>query len=239
MMSTLVNGCAWDDFNAYLFDIDGTLLNCEDSVHYFAFCDALRTLSGSDLTLQGVVAHGNTDMGILRDALMLAGVHDEQWRSRIPEIQRAMGRFVAEREAGLCATALPYVEEVLQHLQARGAVLGIATGNLREIGVLKLKRAGLLDYFTVGGWSDDFESRSEVFRHAVSLMREATHSGASICVLGDTPADVLAARANSLPVIALATGLYSQQQLLETTPDLCLGSLRELGLARFYGSRGR
>lgn len=226
-----VDGRAWDDFDAYLFDIDGTLLNCADAVHYFAFCDALQSVSGRSLTLEGVVAHGNTDMGILRDALRLADIDDNQWRPRIPEMQREMGRFVVEHEADLRATALPYVKEVLEHLQRKGAVLGIATGNLREIGVLKLKRAGLLYYFTVGGWSDDYETRSDVFRHALKLIRGASKEAASICVVGDTPADVLAAHANGLPVIAVATGVYSRKQLLKTQPELCLGSLEELGFA--------
>ncbi len=31
----------WDAYDAYLFDIDGTLMNCTDAVHYFAFCEAL------------------------------------------------------------------------------------------------------------------------------------------------------------------------------------------------------
>jgi phosphoglycolate phosphatase-like HAD superfamily hydrolase len=51
---------------------------------------------------------------------------------------------------------------------------------------------------------------------------------AKICVVGDTPADVLAARANRLPIIAVATGVYSREQLLMEEPDLCLGSFEEL-----------
>ena len=228
MISRKVNGRPWDGFDAYLFDIDGTLLNCTDAVHYFAFCEALQTLSGRALTLEGVTAHGNTDIGILRDALRLAGADEQHWRAKIPEIRRAMGRFVADRESELCATALPHVQQVLEHLRAKGAVLGIATGNLREIGQLKLKRAGLLDYFKVGGWSDEYEQRADVFRSAIELMRAATFPGAAICLLGDTPADVLAAHQNALPVIALCTGVYSPQQLLETQPELCLESFAEL-----------
>src|SRR6185503_10778846 len=49
---------AWDGFDAYLFDVDGTLLNCKDAVHFFAFRNALRTLSGRELNLDGVTAHG-------------------------------------------------------------------------------------------------------------------------------------------------------------------------------------
>lgn len=218
----------WDTFDAYLFDIDGTLLHCSDAVHYFAFCDTLHAISGLPLNLEGVNANGNTDIGIVRDALNLAGVPDTAWRPKLPEIRSSLCRFVAERESELCADALPCVRDVLEHLLRRGATLGIATGNLREIGQMKLKRAGLLDFFQIGGWSDTFEYRADVFRHALHLMRSATHPAASICVLGDTPSDVHAARAVGLPVIAVATGIYPKEQLLETQPDLCLSSFADL-----------
>ena len=73
----------WDCFDAYLFDIDGTLLNCSDAVHYFAFCNTLSAIAGRPFTLEGVTAHGNTDVGILRDALALAGVDAAVWRPRL------------------------------------------------------------------------------------------------------------------------------------------------------------
>jgi phosphoglycolate phosphatase len=218
----------WDSFDAYLFDIDGTLLHCSDAIHYFAFCDALQTLSGRSLTLEGVTAHGNTDVGILRDALSLAGVAEVEWRPRLTEIRTRMCRFVETRKDELCAIALPCVREVLAHLGNKGATLGIVTGNLRKIGRIKLQHAGLLDYFNVFGWSDNFEYRVDVFRSAVEQIRAAMPLTAKICVVGDTPADVLAARANGLPVIATATGAYSREQLLMEEPDLCLKSFEEL-----------
>jgi phosphoglycolate phosphatase-like HAD superfamily hydrolase len=47
-------------------------------------------------------------------------------------------------------------------------------------------------------------------------------------MVGDTPADILAARANALPIIALATGIYSVDQLSQHSPDLCLPCCDEI-----------
>src|SRR5947209_6080925 len=145
MTSQTIRGRPWDDFDAYLFDIDGTLLHCSDATHYFAFCDALQALSGRPLTLEGVTAHGNTDIGILRDALALAGVADAEWRPRLAEIRTRMCTFVELRKGDLRATVLPCVHDVLAHLKNRGATLGIVTGNLKEIGRTKLQSGGLLE----------------------------------------------------------------------------------------------
>lgn len=219
---------SWDEFDVYLFDIDGTLINCTDATHYFAFCDALQHLSGRNLNLDGVVAHGNTDVGILRDALTLACVQEDEWRPQIVEARARMAEFVEQRKDEICTNVLPQVREVLEHLRSKGAKLAVATGNLERIGTLKLQSAGLLTYFDFGGWSDAHETRTSVFAAAVAQARNLYGDGASICVVGDTPADVDAAHQNGVPVIAIATGIYSLEQLLDTMPELCVRSFEEL-----------
>lgn len=219
---------SWDEYEAYLFDIDGTLLHCTDAVHYFAFCEALGSLAGRPLNLDGVTAHGNTDVGILRDALRLAGVGEDAWRPQIGATRDLMCRFVEERKGDLCAAVLPAVPEVLERLRARGAVLGVATGNLEGIGRLKLERGRLLEHFDFGGYSDAFEYRRDVFAGALAKARALAGADAAVCVVGDTPEDVRAARANKLDVIAVATGIYSFEELSAEKPDWCLRSLQEL-----------
>jgi phosphoglycolate phosphatase len=221
---------AWDGFDAYLFDIDGTLLHCRDAVHYFAFCSVLERVAGRPMTLEGVVAHGNTDIGILRDAFRLGGIEDNLWRPRLDELTKSMCEYVQLRERELCIDALPNVRRTLDYLRKAKALLGIATGNLRHIGEMKLKRVGLLPYFQFAGWSDGFETRAQVFRAAVERARRIAGGGASICVIGDTPADIAAARANGLQVIAVATGIYTADILAAEKPDLCVACMDELPL---------
>ncbi len=229
---------SWDGFDAYLFDIDGTLLNCVDAVHYFAFCHALSAVSGRALNLDGVVTHGNTDLGILRDAFRLGGVGDEVWRPRTSEIYERMGSEVEAHRAEFRIDVLPAVREVLHHLRSRGAVLSTATGNFARIGVAKLEACGLWKFFDLGGWSDGFETRAEVFRAALARVREKVGAEASVCVLGDTPADVQAAHANGLEVIAVATGIFSLEQLAAAGPELCLRSFTELTEGAGPGGKG-
>ncbi|HEX3094339.1 MAG TPA: HAD family hydrolase, partial [Candidatus Angelobacter sp.] len=69
-------GFRWDSADAYLFDIDGTLLNSRDAVHYFAFQHAMRQVLGIEASIEGVPVHGNTDIGILRAVLHRAGMND-------------------------------------------------------------------------------------------------------------------------------------------------------------------
>lgn len=220
--------CAWDAFDAYLFDVDGTLLNCKDAVHYFAFCEALKALSGAELNLDGVTAHGNTDIGILRDALALAGILESNWRPRVSEGCGLMCSYVENHREQIRTEALPATREVLEHLRDRKALLGIATGNLAAIGRIKLQSCGLLDYFDFQAFSDGLETRADVYNRALEQARNLGGQEAAICALGDTPADIRAARHHGISIIAVATGIYSRERLSAERPDLCLSSLSEL-----------
>ena len=218
----------WDQFDAYLFDVDGTLLSCKDAIHYFAFCEALRGLSGRDLNLDGVTAHGNTDIGIIRDALVLAGISESDWRPRIPEACSSMCSFVSRNRGQINAEVLPAIREVLQHLRHRKAALGIATGNLASIGTIKLESCGLWQYFDFHAFSDGLETRAAVYSQALLKARDLAGPDAAICAIGDTPADIRAARQHGISVIAVATGKHSREQLSAEQPDLVLSSLSEL-----------
>ena len=128
----------WDSYDAYLFDIDGTLLNCTDAVHYFAFCDALTRIARRPINLDGVTTHGSVDVAILRDAFTRAQVPEAEWRPPLAEARTLMGEQVIRNRADFRIDVLPGVPGVLEHLRAQGKILGVATGNLAEIGRAKL-----------------------------------------------------------------------------------------------------
>jgi phosphoglycolate phosphatase-like HAD superfamily hydrolase len=116
---------------------------------------------------------------------------------------------------------MPGVDQILEYLQSKGAVLGLATGNLESIGWLKIDYLNLRSWFPFGGFSDRHIVRSEMIADAAIHARALAGEAASVCVVGDTPSDIVAAHANSLPVIAVATGNYSFGQLMEHAPDAC------------------
>jgi phosphoglycolate phosphatase len=230
----LSEGFRWDEQDAYLIDIDGTLLRHKDRVHFDAFFESVRGVMGCDLVLDGVILAGNTDPGILRDAFRMANVEDEVWRPQREAVLKAMCAKVVERRRHLQPIIMPGVEGVLAHLQKNGALLGVATGNLEEIGWLKIENAGLRSWFGFGGFSDRFERRADMIEHAAEQARAILRSGSdagrefSVCVMGDTPFDIEAAQLNGLPTIAVATGRYSFDQLMEHRPAACATTLAAL-----------
>ncbi len=220
------NGFRWADCDAYLFDIDGTLVHAKGGVHTDAFSSSVEAVMGHPLPVDQVPVHGSTDTAILRDAFRHASIPEEVWQPRLEEILQTMRSTVLSRRDHMSVHVLPGVLSMLAYLKAKGKVLGVATGNLEQIGWLKIELAGLRDWFTFGGFSDRHAVRSDMIAHAV---RQANLSeDATVCVVGDTPADITAADANGLPTIAVATGVYSYQELLQHHPAVCTSTLEAL-----------
>jgi len=221
-------GFEWDGQDAYLFDIDGTLLRSRDRVHFESVAAGVHRVTGFEITLAGVLLHGSTDTAILRDACRQAGLPDNVLEERYEAILEAMRNCVAERRKELDPVVMPGVNETLRHLGKKRALLGVASGNLEAIGWIKIEAAGLREWFKFGGFSDHFPVRAELIGQAANKARELAGKGAKVCVVGDTPRDIEAARANFLAVIAVATGKYSFDELLACQPEACVSSLAGL-----------
>jgi len=219
---------AWDGQDAYLFDIDGTLMRSRDRVHFDSFATTLRKVMGFEVSLEGVPLAGNTDTSILREACTRAGISAEVLEPQVAAILQGMCRNVEERRHELQPILMPGVKETLRHLADHGATLGVATGNLEMIGWIKMERAGLREWFRFGGFSDRFPARPELIGHAAEKARDLAGSSASVCVVGDTPRDIEAAHANQLPIIAVATGHFTFEQLMDHQPEVCTTSLADL-----------
>jgi len=224
--------------SAYLFDIDGTLLNSRDGVHYNSFRNAMMRVYGVDTKLDNIPVHGNTDVGIIRAILEKAG-RGHELEAELPRALDMMRNEVEKNIAGINAELCPSIREFIEELHAQGKILGVASGNLESIGWAKITAVGLRPFFSLGSFSDTRERRVDIFRHGIEQARrllseklaekhEKADPDAVVCVVGDTPSDILAARANNAPVVAVATGIYSYDDLLSHQPDLCLHCCTDL-----------
>ncbi len=208
--------------DAYLFDIDGTLLNTRDAIHYFAFRNALKKIYGFDATIDGVPVHGNTDIGILRAVCRLQGISDADFEAKLPTINRMMSDEVSERQSEIRADICPSIAELLQRLYDSGKLIGVVTGNFEQIGWAKLSATGLRKYFHFGSFSDRTERRADIFRNGLAEVRRRLGPNAASYIIGDTPSDIAAAKEVGVPIVAVATGIYSLEKLQSLEPDVCL-----------------
>jgi len=221
-----------------LFDIDGTLLLGASREHAAALRDALAGVYGVSVA-QRVPAAGRTDTAIARDLAALGGVGAERFDAGLEQFKDACVSMFAQR----CPPSLedrlaPGMRELLEQLAARGGVrCSLVTGNYEPVARLKLARAGIGHHFAPGqgGFGSDAESRDEL--PAIARARAGGYPRAQTILIGDTPLDIACARADSVGVLAVATGPHGASELAEADAVVADGWELAAVLARALDAR--
>ena len=210
-----------------LFDIDGTLLasgGAGKAALESAFIETFKISLHTNIPYSG-----RTDRSIVRELLNVHGVEYSPenrqmlmtaYLARLPEsLNKHQGRV------------LPGILALLEVLRRRGNIsLGLLTGNVKAGARVKLGHYGLFEQFAFGGFGDHHYDRDDVAREALGEAK--THVGATLSpdrvwVIGDTPLDVKCARAIGAKVVAVATGVHTVEQLVESKPDPTLPDLAD------------
>ena len=214
--------------DAYFFDIDGTLLVTRDLVHWNGLHQAMLEVYGVDTTIEGISYHGKTDVAILRAAVSRYGVAAGMFDAGLDNARAAICREVTANARAIVADVCPAIPDLLGEVRAQRKLLGVASGNLEIVGWHKVTAAGLKDFFSVGCFGDGCELRTAIFSNAVALAKEELGNDCSVCFIGDTPDDILAARYVNAQIVAVSTGTFGLQELLRLNPDFCCRSCADL-----------
>lgn len=228
-----------------LFDIDNTLV-ATGGAGGRALQLAFAELFGIDDGFAGMDFAGRTDVSIFREAVHNHHL-DSDFAALLARFKEAYHRHLAatlpqaEVEGG--GRVLTGIGEMLEALVGRpDAVLGVATGNFRQGALMKLDHYRLGRYFRDGAYGDDAEDRAELVAIAIRrLAQQAAVADNQIYIIGDTPLDVQAAKANGVTAVAVATGRYNQAELRASGADLVLPDLsgwRDLVRQLLGGPRG-
>ena len=212
----------------FLFDIDNTLLNSAGAGSR-AMNLAFRDLFNIDNGFEGVEFSGRTDSAIFRDGLLLHRLPDGDFPALLARFRtsylRHLGRALPERPGRV----LPGVPALLRTLsQTEGVRLGLATGNFRRGAMMKLSHYGIRPFFRSGGFGEDSEQRSEVVALAVRRLGSRPGGRNPVYVIGDTPLDVEAARANAALAVGVATGKNSAEELTRAGADIVFPDLGDV-----------
>jgi phosphoglycolate phosphatase-like HAD superfamily hydrolase len=218
-----------------LFDIDGTLLSGATKAHREALHAALREVHGiedAEVFRPSVHPAGRTDGEIARMILLLAGVSAKQIDEGSDAVREVCCREFEHRCSNdLSHRVIPGVGELLLSLYLDDGVrLALLTGNFEPIARIKLKRSGIGKYFPVGqgAFGSDAEDRTEL--PAIARRRagqdDVPHPRGDTVVIGDTPLDIVCARADGVRCVAVATGPFGVEELQEA--DAVAADAREL-----------
>lgn len=220
-----------------LFDIDGTLIDT-GRAGTRALDKVFFNLFGLRDAFKGIRMAGKTDIQIIRECLRVHGIPDSNG-----EIDGVVGIYIDllnEEIENPWRSVMPGVVDLLETLKADGIPMGLLTGNIEEGARIKLNALGLNHYFPSGAFGSDHEDRDMLLPIAVERFSAL---GINIppekcIVIGDTPRDVRCAMVHGASCIAVSTGSYNREALMEAGADLVLESLENLEACLGFVSGG-
>lgn len=200
-----------------IFDIDGTLLYAR-GIGRDSFGTAFKTAYGIEYPdLSKLCFVGATDTGIIREMARECNVknspaHEEHF---FLTLARELDKALSFNKP----LVYPGVPDFLNELIKADYKLGIITGNIRPTAWSKLRHAGIDHCFSFGAYGDDHHKRDEITR--IAIIRASEKAPVAL-MIGDTPLDIHAAKANNLVAVAVATGWVSAEELADAGADLVL-----------------
>jgi phosphoglycolate phosphatase len=234
-MASSPASAAWP--RAIVFDLDGTLVDSAPDIQV-AVNAAFAPLGVAPFDLPTVTGMiGGGARAAIERAARLAGLALDE-----DGIEAALDRFypvygeASSRGRGL----YPGAVELLAGLQDQGIPLGLCTNKADPIAAIALDALGIRRYFrTVVGARDDLPKKPDpaALRAAFTPLSGASDA-AGVVMIGDTAADIGAARAAGCRSIAIAHG-YSRVPVGELGADAIVATLAEIpdalsGLARDF-----
>ena len=216
-----------------LFDVDQTLIST-GGAGIRALNRAFQKLFHMDNAMDGILPHGKTDPGIIREIFTSRPGLDT--RDGFPTslhsiLDSYLGFLDEEIESTSNYRILPGISEILDSVSGRSDILvGLATGNIEAGARIKLQRGNLNRYFAFGGFGSDSENRAELVRRGAE--KAAEYSGSTpnpneVFVIGDTPRDVEAGREAGFLTVGVATGKYSKAELAEAGATVAISNFAQ------------
>ena len=202
-----------------LFDIDGTLVDTGGAGSR-SLNLAFYKLFSIENAFHGISMAGKTDSQIIREGLTkhdisIDGSYEDIIEAYLWHLQREMNNDKKKIKPG--------IYDVLNTLRTKdNFALGLLTGNLEKGARIKLHPFKLNEYFSTGAFGSDDIHRNNLLPIAVKRYEELLQHTISIeesIIVGDTPRDIECAHIYGATCIAVATGPYSYEELVNAGAD--------------------
>lgn len=198
------------------WDIDGTLIRTNGAAA-IPFKQALSNFLKHDVDLDRKKLSGFTDFEIIQAVTKHYG-----FKINNEDVEKILDNYAQNLPVALSAGnahSINAISEVLAEIESSNEYENaIATGNCKPGAVVKLSHINLLGFFKterIFHASVQSQSRDQIIAEA----KESLDPGQVGVIIGDSPKDILSAKANELRVLGVATGMHSVDELKDFQPD--------------------
>lgn len=212
---------------AIVFDLDGTLVDTAPDLTSAlnATMSSLKLPEVAEADVRHMVGRGARVL--IERGLTAAGVASGE-----KLIEEALAVFLGHYGDHIADRSMPFdgVVETLELFRSGGALMGVCTNKPQALTVKLLEVLQLIDYFPVILGADKVRNRKPHPEHLLQTITELNAAPQNAVMIGDSTADVEAARAAGVPVIAVSFG-YSEISAHDLGADLVVDNFSQLRTA--------
>ncbi|MCB1450245.1 MAG: HAD-IA family hydrolase [Nitratireductor sp.] len=145
------------------------------------------------------------------------------------KLDQLFDAFLSDYEQNMAVNTVLYdgVEGALERFANAGWQLAICTNKQEAMARKLVAELGVADYFAAIAGGNTFPVRKPDPRHLTGTVEQAGGNPARTVMVGDSITDISAARAASIPVVAVDFG-YSDKPIREYSPDHVISHYDEL-----------
>lgn len=216
-----------------LFDVDLTLVSSTEC-NLQALNSAFEQVHGIPDAFNDVVFGGGLDLPLMTEMYRNWGLSKGD-PSETPDLSEFKAvyfeRLASRLETWTHRYACPGAGALLEALDREpGVQLGLQTGNFREAAFIKLRKFGLDVFFEEGGFGGDWTTRTDVVADAIARCQAISgtvYDSADTFLVGDSPSDIEAGKANGINTVAVATGRSDTETLQALGPTFVFEDLSD------------
>ncbi|HLA82159.1 MAG TPA: HAD-IA family hydrolase [Thermoleophilia bacterium] len=204
-------------FCAVVFDLDGTIVDSVELI-VVSFQHAIREVLGREAGREEAIA--NVGRPLKEQMIMLSPEHADELVATYREFNH--------REHDRMLTLYDGILSLLHTLQVRGVKLGLVTSKSRYTTQMAFDLTGIESYFDAAVCADESPRNKPSPDPIMLCLEQLGVSPGNAAYVGDSPADIQAAKAAGVDSIAVTWGVFPEEALVAEKPDKLVHTIPEL-----------
>lgn len=203
------------NFDAVIFDIDGTLTSTNDLI-FASFNHVTKKKWNKIYAPEEIIKlFGPTENKILED-----------WFG--PEAELVKKDYYAFYSDNHSMAALyPGIDDILKYIKSKGVKLAVFTGKGRETTEITLKKLGAFDYFDFIVTGSDVAEHKPSAEGLIKILNLFKYDPSRVLMVGDAPADIIASRSAGIKVASVVWDSYAKEEVLKLSSDYYFHTVEE------------
>lgn len=203
-------------FKGIIFDIDGTLTSTNqlifDTFNFVANKYLYKTFTDKEI----IGMFGPTEEVILK--ILFKNNYDEA-------VKDYYDYYKSHHEI---ANLYPGIKELLDEIKNSGIYISIYTGKGRLSSIITLTELGIINYFDMIVSGDDVDEHKPSPQGITMFVDKFNLKREEVLMIGDSPADINAAKAAGVQIASVIWDSYSEQELKNLNGNNIFHNVAEL-----------